>query len=978
MKNGLLLLALLTLLLPVCLVGAMEEDSTSPQAVPISVEIEEYLVGLPPPRELLAVAPSLRNAPPHERLRTLAEQQAAPLLSDLRRLQSEGRVISFVLDPARFAIRVRARGDLASLKVANAYVAEAKAGPPACAAGLPEALAEAVRFADVNVDMDRVAPRVAADAPTINVNVRAPYIGEYSRVYGSAAPDSEVVMRVYRNGSLYLEWYNETNSNGNYTMYPYWEDCPRSGYVWYLQPGDVVEIESEGEKAQTTVVPLIASVDPIAGIIDGQTAPNRAIGGWVDMPLDDGCSYESEEWAGTSNTSGHFQVSVGTSISLDRRAFGSVYVYDANGNATFTYPDTFAVTLETGYNGVWFYAHRASSGTVRLTRNGQQIVQANFSTDATGFASVYFDDTSIVPGDVATVHDGLMTMSATLAPASFLLDAAQNRVQGMTTAGRRVQTYIYRRDDSGGPVQTGCDYSFSCGMTTAAGNGSAGITADFDVRPGDYAYVYLYDAQGNIQYTPSRSAPTLVAGANLYHVQGYWPEPYVEITVRLFDASNNLRAQTNTVTEYQGEFFAWLSQPAATGNRVEVSDGVTTRSMVVTSFAGRLDSTNDALTLGGPDRPYVATFENYDGYFYDTFECYEGSVVGGGRSIDLSGRVSPGDFANVYQLGTDGNYSVLELAAFKVYVDQGSTQLYVRTETPSAEIRLLHQRNGATLLLQTLAADSMGYAFFTSTSAFQAGDYIEIDGFGVEDTLGTEMILTPLTAMGNTARNAVYGVMAPSSQGIVWLSRRTPGYWWSTGYVVYSDGNGQYDVEFRSDSYWGGNWGQHCKNVLVSDRCVVPRIEYLTSSGHSVELSVSARPAAAADASEPDNTAATAKAHSGLVRTHTFHTTTDVDWVKVTVPVWAIGRPIYLRALNMGWGVQVNLDLYQADGITPVPYDSLYYREFETFILWEPQAAGTYLLRVAPEHEDATAHCDAYYDLRIDFAQIGLPLILGH
>ena len=113
------------------------------------------------------------------------------------------------------------------------------------------------------------------------------------------------------------------------------------------------------------------------------------------------------------------------------------------------------------------------------------------------------------------------------------------------------------------------------------------------------------------------------------------------------------------------------------------------------------------------------------------------------------------------------------------------------------------------------------------------------------------------------------------------------------------------------------------------------------------------------------------------IRDSTFHTTTDVDWVKVTVPVWAIGRPIYLRALNMGWGVQVNLDLYQADGITPVPYDSLYYREFETFILWESQAAGTYLLRVAPEHEDATEHCVAYYDLRIDFAQIGLPLILG-
>ncbi|MBK7218570.1 MAG: hypothetical protein IPH95_16310 [Candidatus Promineofilum sp.] len=300
---------------------------------------------------------------------------------------------------------------------------------------------------------------------------------------------------------------------------------------------------------------------------------------------DDGCSYESEEWAGTSNTSGHFQVSVGTSISLDRRAFGSVYVYDANGNATFTYPDTFAVTLETGYNGVWFYAHRASSGTVRLTRNGQQIAQANFSTDATGFASVYFDDPSIVPGDVATVHDGLMTMSATLAPASFLLDAAQNRVQGMTTAGRRVQSNIYRRDDSGGPVQTGCDYSFSCGMTTAAGNGSAGITADFDVRPGDYAYVYLYDAQVTLIAVGAPPGATVP-------VQGYWPGPTLKSPA--FDR-RTLRA--HQVTR------AVCRCPTGSHRRVEVRTGHH-RSMVVTSAGA--DSTKPNL------RPMPVAFENYD------------------------------------------------------------------------------------------------------------------------------------------------------------------------------------------------------------------------------------------------------------------------------------------------------------------------------------------------------------------------------
>lgn len=977
MKYGLFVLVLLALLLPLYLVGAAQEPPFSPLVTSTPPVIEEYLVGLPPPREVPAVDQSLRNAPLPDRLRALAERQAASLLVELRRLQSEGRIISFTLDPAQFAIRVRARGELASLKVGNAYVAKAEVGPPTCAAGLPEALAEAVRFTDGDAAEGRVAPRAAADAPTIYVNVRAPYVGEYSRVYGFAAPNSEVIMRVYRNGSLYLTWYNETNDDGYYTMYPYWDDCPHSGYVWYLQPGDVVEIESAGEKAQTTVVPLVASLDPIAGNIEGQTAPDRNIDGWLDMPQDDGCSYDYEEWDTLSDHNGRFLIDVSAASNLDRRAYSGVYVYDVNGNATYTYADTFTVSIETDYNGVWAYVHRGSSGVVVLTRNGLQIAQESFVADETGYAGVYFNDNDILPGDVITVQDGQMTMSTTMAPAAFSLNATQDRLQGITAAGRRVRASIYRRSDSGGPVLTGCEYEYSCGITTAAGDGSAGIAADFDVRPGDYAYVYLYDSQGNSQYIPSLSAPTLVAGANLYMVSGYWPESYTEITVRLFDSLNNLRGQTDEFAGYQGEFYAWLPQPAAAGDRVEVSDGVTTRSMIVTDFTGRLNSTNDTLTLNGPDRPYLATFDNRDGYFYDTFECSEGTLAGGGKSIDLSGRVGPGDFADVYQLGTDGNYSLLDLAAFKVYVTQGSRVLAVRTETPSAQLRLIHQRNGVTLFEQTLAADSTSFAYFTSSSAFQAGDTIEVDGLGAEATSNAEITLTPLTAMGDTARNAVYGVMPPSTQGIAWLSRRTPNYWWWIGSMMFSTESGQYDVEFWSDNYWGGNWRQRCFNVLIGDRCAVAAVEYLTPSSHSVELSVASRPGAAADTWEPDNTAATAKAHAGAARTHTFHTTTDVDWVKVTVPTWVVGRPVYLRALKMGWGVQVNLHLYQADGVTPVPYDVLYYREHDTFILWRPQAAGTYLLRVTPEDEDATAHCDAYYDLRLDFAQVGLPLIVG-
>ncbi len=71
------------------------------------------------------------------------------------------------------------------------------------------------------------------------------------------------------------------------------------------------------------------------------------------------------------------------------------------------------------------------------------------------------------------------------------------------------------------------------------------------------------------------------------------------------------------------------------------------------------------------------------------------------------------------------------------------------------------------------------------------------------------------------------------------------------------------------------------------------------------------------------------------------------------------------------------MTLYRQDGTTPVPNQSLYYLEDEILNIWEPDAAGTVLLRIAPLDEYASGHCDSYYDLRLDMAQLSLPMIMG-
>lgn len=973
---------LFVLLLPVCLAGAREEKLTPSQAVlPASASTREYLIGLPAPKTHDAPE-TWRNHSPNQILRAVAEQQAQPLLAELRRLQARGELLNFSLDPALFAVRVTTDGELPPLQAAIGYIRAADEGQPSCAAGTPAAVVAMARGAADVRKMAARSDRTVGAAPTIHVRVNAPYVNQYSYIYGYVAPNVDIEMRIYRNGSLYMEWYNDSDSDGFYNMYPYWDNCPRNGYTWYLQPGDVIEINAGGESAQMTVAPLVTSFDAMGLLVGGQTAPDRSILIEVYFPEDAGadCVWNWEVGGEpTSGADGRFSQDLSQiGYDLDRRSYALIYVYDENRNTTYTYVDAFSLSTESGYNGVWGMVNRGASGVVTVSRGGNEIAQESFVAGPTGDMSAYFGSIDILPGDVISVNDGRQTITTTMAPVDFSLDASQDTLSGTTTPGRMVETYFYVRDSQYDAVRTTCEWDYDCGRAVAAANGVVTVLSDINLRPGDYAYIDLYDAEGNTQYVGYQSAPTLVTGPGLYHVGGYWPAVYTNVDVRLFDSLNNLKSEVDDNTSYDGEISAWLGAPAAVGDRVEVSDGNMTRSMIVTGVTGRLNSIEDAISLAGPDWPYVATFQDMDGFFYEASYCFANTITGGNAQIDLGDWVDAGDSSPVFVYGPDGNYTRLDLAAFKVYLTQGTDQVTVRAETPQAQVRLLHQRNGNTLYDATQPVEPDGYAYLNSAATFEAGDNVQINVLNEEGATSTAMTLTPLTAEVDPANNAVYGVAPPNTHVIARAVRHAAYGWrWSWGGVTISDGAGQYAYEFSSDSTWGGGWRMPCLSVRVDDRCVAPAAEYLTSDHHTVELWPESPPAAAPDAFENDDTAANAKSHAGGTRTHTFHTTADVDWVKVTLSEWNVGRPISIHALNMGWDVSVDMTLFHADGTTVVPNPSTWYMADEIILFWTPDAAGTYLLRVEPEYEDAAGHCDSYYDLRVDLAQILLPAVLG-
>ena len=983
------LLAIVFLALSVSSASAARSLSTvlSTTAKDVSSPPMDYLIALP------VISPNPMEVPPHlspeqaiAYARGLTYRQARPVLAELERLQAEGKIAGFEVRPDLHGVLVRGGlsevpEQLSRLRDIAAVAPFEEGNPPPCAATAAEALAEQVEGLS----------RVAADAfaglratgvtslqstdPSVDAYV---WEGTWSYVSGRTTPDTEVAMRILRGGRVIATGSTTSSDSGDYYFYPSWQSCPTSGYDWTLRPGDVVEVTAHGNTVSTVVATLSAWVDPETDVVAGRTDSGRSVEVRVYAYGGDPCSSTVYERTVGTDGSGNFSVDFTSQVDFDRRASATVYARDGNGNSTYTWFYAYRITAE--FNSDWFNGSLKPevSFTAVLSRGGSIVSTYNGTSDSRGYYYGWFTDT-IRAGDIIQVSGGDVSMEYTATDLDVTLDPTADQATGTTGAGRTVKAYFYKRT-WWGYVWTGCSWNGDCASTTADGSGAFTLSTDLDLVRGDYANFYVYDAEGNYQYAWERPVPAIVADLSSNQVEGYWGDPNAGyVTVTLKNSSGTVKETDSWigVSSWDGEFDTWMSSDIAPTDIIEVTDGVVTETMTVQNLTARLDGGTGHLTGNAPSGHLVAAlwdFRRDERYSYGY--CSEADVAGSYNLTFNGAQVGGQDYADVWSSGPDGHYTHRWDHAFTVNVEKESDNIDGYTETPFTPVTVTLQRGGSPVAVYTTTSSADGY-YGGSLSGGTPVTITQGDAVQVQTGDGDSVTVSvpELTVNADAANNRVYG-KSPANDLVQPEVRRH--YNWGlrvSSQIIAADTSGNYSASFN-DLYWS----RDCSAIDVGHRCIQPAVRYYNSAGHQIWLEGPSPQPVEADIYESDNISTTARTYAGI-QSHTFHATTDTDWITFTVSQADVDNGVSYRieTFNLGWGMATRLKLYATDGTTLlIEWTGYEYHGRGASALWTPSTAGTYYLEVSPPSSSYAAYCDAVYDLMIMpvRAQVYLPLVM--
>jgi hypothetical protein len=987
------LVALLAVVLLLALpTRAAQQTSPPPSAgtqPPPPTPPQDYLLALP------IALPDPADIPAHlspeaatEYARTLTERQAGPIQAELERLRAEGLIAGFEVRPDLHGVVVsgatpQALEELSRLPQVTAVMPYTADHPPACALAAAQALPEQV------LGLSRIAagsaPRLQAAGlapqatdPSIDAYVVPGSTGNsYSKVSGWTTANISVTMRILRGGRVIATQSTTSYSNGWYSFYSSWQSCPTSGYNWSLRPGDVVEVTAHGNTVSTVIVDLRAWVDPVANTVAGRTAPGRSVEIWLEYPSSDLCSWNVVSKTVGTDGSGNFTANFGD---FDRKAYATVYARDANGNSTY-YNYFYAYQISGYFNSSTFqgYLKPEVDFTATLSRSGSIISTYRGRSDATNYYWGWFTDT-IRAGDVISVSGGGVNIQYTATSLSATLDPANNRATGTTSAGRQVRASFYKR--TSGSLYTACWWGSDCASTTASTTGAFTLTTDLDLVRGDYAYFYVYDAEGNYQYTDQYPVSAIVADLYRREVSGYWGNPDAgHVTVILKDISGTVKA-TNSwvgVDSWDGKFSTGMGSTISPTDIIEVTDGAVTETMTVQNLTARLNGATGHLTGNASNGHLVARlwdFRRESGYWYGY--CSETNVITGSYDLTFGGaQVGGQDYVwGIWNTGPDGHYTTLgrTFYAFTVNAREGGDYVYGYSETPYTPVTVTLQRGGNQIAVYTTTSYSDGYYYgYLSSSTpvtITQGDIVQVQtGDGVSVSLPIPL----LTANVDGTNNRVYG-KSPANEPVRPEARRR--YNWGYTYysqIVTADGSGNYSASFNGLYWWD------CSSVNVGHRCIQPVVRYYNAAGHQVWMEGPYPPPVGPDIYESDDISTTARAYTGI-QSHTFHTVTDTDWVTFTVFQVDVDNGVTYRieTFNLGWGMATRVTLYDANMNWLGGWWGYENRGRGVSARWTPSAAGVYYLEIAPPSSSYGGYCDAVYDLMIlpVRGQIYLPLVL--
>lgn len=906
----------------------------------------------------------------------LLAKEAGRILDELRLLKERGLVSDYEIMPDAPVVRVTMTQDRvpevarALPEGASALVEESE-GLPACVSSAVDHLPDMVMAASRTQNQRDLASTsqatvLAAGAPVIEVYYYEEPGYRYAYVSGTATPKSEARLRVLRGGKQVALDYELVDEYGYYSFSRNYLSCTES-YNWELQPGDVVEISAGGFTSSTTVTPIKGWADGDANTVSGITGPGRTVK--VELYQIDRsapCFWQSFIKTGSADAAGNFSINLGDQVNFDRSADVRIYSTDGAGNSTFYYAQNYRLKVyPDGY--YYLYLKPQTSFTLVLKRGATILETVHGTTDPDwGGFSKNFTNT-VQPGDQATVtfNGGQLGYTVVNWP-SVSVNRDSGQVSGSAAPGMVLSAGVYNNTYN---ATLRCSYAGKCASQTVPSNGQFSVNIGV-LFNGEEGYIDFYTPEGEgLYYSDFEPSIEAYPTYDEVDISWWWTDT---LTVTLKDSANAFKeSYTFDLSYWDSEFWVSFSTDMVPGDRIEVTDGSTTRTMTVGSLADLRANFNSDHVTGAVSAGHLLTTT-----WSDTFSgCAEKDHPGGAFDLTPGVDILGNSSARVELRGGDGYYTIGYAYALRLYPALNSSWVDGRTETPGAAVNWTHKRGGTVLDTGTMTSDSGGWFYFSSPPAFQADDVLVITtGDGNTATI----IYPALTLETIAAESRVSGKAIANRIVQVYIIRNTTDYGFYNSRAGWTDSAANYSIHFPPDV-----WDIDCRPFDLNGSCQAKSVSARLENGFWVEK-YDYLQAPEADIYEIDNAWQSAKSYAGP-QAHSLHEYLDEDWVKFTVSAAdaANGVPFHLITVNAGLFMDLNLELYtSSDLTTPIQTawgeEDPWYGTHSPRLVYTFTQAGTYYLRIHSKGSDWDGgYCTSLYTFLIlrDPKGVFLPLI---
>jgi len=983
--SGLLILAILFgLSVPAAARPASQEPPPPGQKFDQEWADQDYLLPLPEPQIEDLQAMSLPSDPSPRQLEEAAtfwtRQTAERYRPLLERLRAGGKISGYEI---RLDLKALLLHGVTNSKEVNemspeplglgilpARVVESCSAQKASELGSRfYALNQLARMEEGSTDQGNLATQ-AAPVPTIHLVVNS-WAGWAGLVYGKAAPNSPVILYVYRQGRKVASISGQTNRRGSYLLTT-GSDCNSSSNS--IAPGDMVEVTAAGKNAFARNAEMSGWVDPFNNTVSGKVPFEYQ----VEIHL-----YNNTNTCGQARVykkvitspkpSGEFSYNFNGQPDFNGLASAVIYALDSHGNSTELSVQAYHLEYTLGGHTLFGIIKPDPEVTYTATLiTGSTVESYPIYVGWDGSFGNYFNE-AIQPGSVLKVSGGDITLTSVARLMEVHLDATHNRVYGTTEPYWLVEA---RFDNY--PVASCKDHQ-PCRKARVSSSGQFSMNAGYDVQHGDQVQVNLVDAQGNSEKSPVIHVPALEIGGtypNNIYVFGYWYTSGKNLYLEVLASDHQTVVCPSYYLGSSDWFNGWVVCEVHPGDFLRVTDEDNlVEEMTLVDLSATFNTA--ARKIGGSTGTGRLVIKYYDfrpgNVYWSVNLCQRSAVRAPQYRLSVRGaRMGPGDWVNITHIGPEGNYTSTYAQALtlktSLYTDSDSygSQVTVYPPYSSGRITLILKDTQGVEYSQTATVTEDGHTF-TFAQAIHAGYTLEVlnpDLPPGEPLLDTIIIPADTTIQEDSVQNRLYGQTWPNT--VLW-AYLTLSNWWDQRYgyagrQIWSNPSGQYSAAFEGMILPYARW--LCPvPAQVGAPCIIPVILVYSPGGHMFYYYKMPyqTPTVPPDAYEPDNSSAEARPYTGA--SHHTLPDGDSDWIQFTVNQEDIGKTYLFETFQVDTNLHTSIALIDTDGTSWIG-ESQPGLGGSAWLEYTFQTPGIYYVRIMWE-SDSTYSCSETYDFRI-------------